>query len=92
MTEAEARTKLVEHAKSLNIYYVIWNGHFGNSIVACKRCSENSLASDIYSAIYEEFYDLIKSDSYALVCNITIDNNINSYVDMWNYINRNNNV
>ena len=53
MTEAEARAKIVEHAKSLNIYYVIWNGHFGNSIVACRRCSENSLASDIYSAIYE---------------------------------------
>ena len=55
--EKYARDRIVSLAEDNNMYFVVWNGHFGRYFVALKNNS--GLAYNIYSAIYESYYDLV---------------------------------
>ena len=55
--EKGARDRIVALAEDNNMYFVVWNGHFGRYFVALKNNS--GLAHNIYSAVYESYYDLV---------------------------------
>lgn len=58
--ETEARNQIVEIGKKHNLYFVIWDGHFSRYFYAMQN--NRNLKPEIYGAIYESFYDLVKSD------------------------------
>lgn len=64
MNDNESRNKLLEYLKTKNLFGVVWYGHFNNWFVAYdfnhERCPVDHI--DIYSAMYEEYYD--KYDIY----------------------------
>ena len=56
-----ARYEIIKLAKKYNMYFVIWDGHFGRYIVALHNDSGNR-RPEIYHAIYESFYDVVGND------------------------------
>ena len=58
--EKIARAKLIKLGKANNLYFVVWNQHFGKMFFAIKNFSKKP--TEIYSAIFESFYDLTRDD------------------------------
>ena len=56
-----ARRKLVRIARQNDLVFVIWWGHFGNTFVALERGGKCELRPEIYGAMMEQFYDVIKT-------------------------------
>lgn len=59
--EEKARADLVGIAADNGMYFVVWRGHFGNYLVGVRNVRKR-LEPEIYSAIYESFYDLVGDD------------------------------
>lgn len=60
LTEDEARKELVKLAADNDIYFVVWSGHWSNYFVGLRNNSRKQ--PEIYGAMYEQFYDVVKGD------------------------------
>ena len=83
--ESQARTSIVDIATNNNLYFVCWDGHFGRYFHALNNASKKK--PEIYSAIYESYYDLVGNDLEVFkfripdqVCWIDLLNIIKAYV------------
>ena len=61
MCNYDARDAIVKLGKVNGLYFVVWNGHFGKYFVAVEN--QRNIQTNIYSAIYESFYDLTMNDN-----------------------------
>lgn len=69
MANTTYRKKLVELAKKHNVYFVLWFGHSGDSFCIIDRKSRPDRLPEIYSAIFESFYDLTEGDQMISIFN-----------------------
>lgn len=60
MTEDEAHQELVKLAADNDMYFVVWSGYWSNYFVGLRNGSGKK--PEIYGAMYEQFYDVIKGD------------------------------
>lgn len=60
MAEDEARQELVKLAAANDMYFVVWSGHWSNYFVGLRNNSRKK--PEIYGAMYEQFYDVVKGD------------------------------
>lgn len=70
--ESLARNAIVKLAAENNLYFVCWSGHFGRYLVALKNTGDKD--AEIYSAIYESYYDLVGNDVEVFRFDIPMDN------------------
>lgn len=66
--EDAARAAIVEIAAQNNLYFVFWSGHFSRYFVALENKSKKN--PDIYTAIYDQYYDVIGNDKEVFRFNI----------------------
>lgn len=60
MSEDEARQELVKLAADNDMYFVVWSGHWSNYFVGLRNSSRKK--PEIYGAMFEQFYDVVKGD------------------------------
>lgn len=60
MSEDEARQTLVKLSADNDMYFVVWSGHWSNYFVGLRNKSRK--VPEIYGAMYEQFYDVVKGD------------------------------
>lgn len=74
-----AYERICKYAAQINCAAVIWYGRFSNSLVFIK--SQNLISGVLYSAVYEQLYDLI-SEHGQLVKSIKLGISCNSLAEV----------
>lgn len=60
-SDSQARLQLAEIAEANDWNLVVWHGHFSKQLVVLRR-NEASPKPEVYSAIYESYFDLFDED------------------------------
>jgi hypothetical protein len=69
--EAEARAKIVGIGAEIGLYFVLWRGHFGTYFVGVRN--GRGFEPEVYSAIYESYYDFVRDDEKAFRFDVKTD-------------------
>lgn len=63
-----ARKDVIDIAKKHNVYFVLWDGHFGRHFVYLENTGR--LAPNVYSAMYESYNDVVLTDKEVFRINV----------------------